>query len=231
MARRFFAELADAFIPGNAYNYQLGRWNRNTATVGGIGAVADQLIPGGSRLTGMLARRGVFGGNLQAGLRYESARDAMTPGYMQTRGQLGQWLSQNNGYQAPNITGTIAGPQGLAGMLAPGRPQGGYTNFTPTGPVGGVQRQQFTPDSSLDVRDVDVGPIGISRSNMAINGSGRSAPAGQMGGGASGGTFARGQADVLTGDAARGYYDSMRMGSLFGFRQTGGNIRGHLYEK
>lgn len=38
-------------------------------------------------------------------------------------------------------------------------------------------------------------------------------------------------ATVLTGDAARGYYDAMRTASMFGDRQRGADIYGRKYER
>lgn len=129
-------------------------------------------------------------------------------------GPLSIGRPQLNGTTAPSLVNQLNAYRGSQGSGAP------------AGPVGAVQRQPIAgPDTTVSVPDVNVGPIGINRQNMVINGpNGPASPAprGMMGGGASGGTFTRGGTDagVITGDAAREMFAGMRMGGLFGHRQS-----------
>lgn len=238
MANRFWGGLQNLVASGNVYNkYRDTYAPRNVRAVRTISGLASNLVPGPTGAIG-----GLVGGMVADRMNGAQAFDSqlqMDKGYSPIGLVLPQYTANGVTGQTYNYGPTMRGVSsvpggqpsgGIAGMLQAGRPQGGYTNFTPTG---GVQRQQFTPDASLDVQDVRPDSIGIDRGNMVINSGARGgyAPRGQMGGGMSGGTFNRGQADGISGDAAREHYDGMRMGSLFGFRQSGGDIRGNLYEK
>lgn len=121
--RNLLGEAADAFIPGNAYNSDLGRWNRNTAIVGGVGALVGQHVPGGGHLTGMLARRGMFGDNIRQGLNYEAARDSLSPSYRQWRAQQAEAL--RNPYAPPNLNQNYV--TGISHLFG-GQPTGGPLN-------------------------------------------------------------------------------------------------------
>lgn len=241
MANRFWGGLQNLIATGRVYNpYRNTYAPSNVRTLRTVSGVVGNVVPGPAGAVG-----GLVGGAIADRLPGAEQFDRQ---YAADRGTWPSWQAVREGaanylqngaaptqpsYNAPTNGQVLASTGGIAGMLQAGRPQGGYTNFVPTGSVGAPERSTFTPDSRVQVSDVDVGPIGIDRRNMVINTGGASnAPRGQMGGGASGGTFTRGGTDasVLTGDAARDFYDSMRMGSMFGVRQTGGNIYGNRYE-
>lgn len=239
IGRRIGGTLANQVAAGNVYNPYTGQMAPGGVQGARFGFGAAQQLGGpvGSLIGGignwLFTRNNPQAQAFDAGIR---GWKGITQQFSQNQRGLGQWLQQQGrqgyhpNYAAPSTTGLMRSTGGISG-LSFGPPQmGGYSGGAPSGPVGGVERGQFTPDARVSVPDADVGPIGMGP--LTLNaGNGRSAPAGQMGGGMSGGTFTRGQADALTGDAARDYYAAMRMGSLFGVRQAGGDIRGNLYEK
>lgn len=200
-SQRFWGQVADAFVPGNAYSTQSG-WNRQ-ATITGLARLGG----------GMVA--GPLGGLVAGGIANHAQGVPWHQGILSRQPTVGgvqrQAIPLDRGaISVPNVS-----PFGVYGPYA-----GGYS-FAGQG----TQGRQFSTGNT----DHNVGYASLTNwGGQAPRGP---APSGQMGGGMSGGTFARGQADALTGDAARDYYAAMRMGSLFGVRQAGGNIRGHLYEK
>lgn len=91
---RAFGRIADWFIPGNAYNSTMGRWNPATAKTGIAGIIADQFIPGGSNIVGMGARNGMFGSDFARDLRNEGIYNTMADQYRDFRGEVAnQWLN------------------------------------------------------------------------------------------------------------------------------------------
>jgi hypothetical protein len=93
MPNRFWGRVADAFIPGNAYNNTTGRWNPNTAKVG-LASMAAGLMgpPGADQFVQKGASSGWFGSGLADGLRNENIYNNLADQYGQTKSSLADYL-------------------------------------------------------------------------------------------------------------------------------------------
>lgn len=127
---RLFGRLADAFIPGNAYNSTTGRWNPATTKTGIAGLIADQFVPGGSNLVGMAGRGGLFGGEFANQLKNEGIYNTLADQYGDFRSDLADQ------YLHPQVD--IGGGFGGNPQVSVGHPQtvsmGGYAPSIPTMP-------------------------------------------------------------------------------------------------
>lgn len=119
-----FGRIADWFIPGNAYNSTMGRWNPNTTKVGIAGMVADQFVPGGSNLVGMLANGGALGSGIANGLQRENTFNGIADQFGQTRSELADYLhSQKVDMGGYNPQVSVGQPQfASVGSFAPSLP-------------------------------------------------------------------------------------------------------------
>lgn len=122
-AGRFFGRLADAFIPGNAYNSTRGTWNPATTKVGIAGLIADQLVPGGSNIVGMAANGGLFGNGISSGLQRENTYNAISDQFRDTREGLADYLHNQQVDVGSNPQVSVGQPQlASVGSFAPSVP-------------------------------------------------------------------------------------------------------------
>lgn len=121
---RFWGRVADAFIPGNAYNSTTGRWNPATTKTGIAGVIADQFVPGGSNIVGMAANGGLFGSGFATQLRNESIYNNIADQYGQTRNELRDYLEgQHVNVDGMNPQVSVGNPQQVSvGNYAPSIP-------------------------------------------------------------------------------------------------------------
>lgn len=233
MANKFWGQLADAFIPGNAYNEHLGRWNPSTTKAGIAGMVADAFVPGGSQMVSGMARNGMLGQGMAQGMFREYIADGMSPSYAQTRQQAKQYVQgvrpeigniQTGGNQRPGV-GAPQPPEvggwrsdrpvggGLAGLINnPGQGANWGTNWQ----QGAFNRNAQQAQTTMAGRE--------SQAMQGIQDRINAIPTGGHGGYGGAGGFAYSTnpyASSISGDAARDFVGGaggtgMRMGNTFG---------------
>lgn len=166
---RFWGRLADALIPGNAYNSTTGRWNPATLKTGIAGMVAGQFVPGGEQIVQQGAKRGMFGQGMVTQLRNEGIYNSLADQYGAYKREQGRVAdSLNPGVQVPNASYTpswsvrapslSAQPMSLSQMVAP-------QQALPEG-VSGVQRQHIPVEQAeLQVPNMRMAP-GLRQGGM-----------------------------------------------------------------
>lgn len=178
---RIAQEGADAFIPGDAYNYGQGRWDRNVAITGGAQAAGNHLAgPIGGVIGGMIgnkaqglpwnANMSFFGMN---GPRYYNGVHMQDipytpnayPGYGSGPADMNLDIGRVG---SPNVGGLQAGRPsigpggqvnygGLQGLMSQNAPSMQSLGYNPTATYNGVTAYGIPSNGQTQVQDMNLG--------------------------------------------------------------------------
>ena len=123
---RFLGGVADAFVPGDAFNSNRGEWNPTTTQTGLIGIAAGQLFPGGDQIVGVGARNGLFGSDWANRLQSENTRNQLSNQWGEVKQNAQEYLSGiRPEFGGPQVS--VGAPQTVS-MGGPAMPGGLFDN-------------------------------------------------------------------------------------------------------